>query len=226
MNADIQLRPSSGERSKSYKLLLREGLRLEYFTIGWNVVEAVVAIGAGTLAGSIALVGFGLDSVIEVVAASMLAWRLLHASRAGTTWEEETKAERRALFVVGLTFWALAIYILYESSSILFRQAAPGESTLGIFLAVVSLIIMPWLGWRKLKVARKLGSRALRADAMETFVCSYLSFALLLGLGLNASLDWWWADPMAALAMLPLVVREGWEAVIESRAEKPGAKKT
>jgi divalent metal cation (Fe/Co/Zn/Cd) transporter len=219
VNVDNELRTCSGNRPQRDEVLLREGLRLEYFTIGWNVVEAVVAIGAGALAGSIALVGFGLDSVIEVVAASMLAWRLRHASRAGTTWEEETKAERRALFVVGLTFWALAIYILYESSSILFREAAPGESKPGIVLAAVSLLIMPWLGWRKLRVAGRLESRALRADATETFVCSYLSFALLLGLGLNAWLGWWWADPVAALAMLPLLVREGWEAVIESRGE-------
>jgi divalent metal cation (Fe/Co/Zn/Cd) transporter len=138
------LRTCAANGSDKYELLLLEGLRLEYFTIGWNLVEAAVAIGAGVFAGSIALLGFGLDSVIEVVAASMLTWRLLHASRAGTTWEEETQAEKRALFVVGLTFWALSLYILYEASSILFGRALPEESTLGIVLAAVSLIIMPW----------------------------------------------------------------------------------
>jgi len=198
---------------------LRLALRLEYFTIGWNVLEAFVAIGSGLLAGSIALVGFGLDSVIEVLAASMLLWRLRMEHLDQGRAEDHARAERKALFVVGGTFLALALYIVYEAATMLLRREAPETSTAGIVLACLSLAVMPVLGLRKLDVARRLKSRALRADAMETLVCSYLSFTLLLGLGLNAWRGWWWADPLAALAMLPLVVHEGWEALEHAREQ-------
>ena len=193
-------------------LLLRRGVRLEWFTIGWNSVEAVVAIGAGLLAGSIALVGFGLDSVIETGAGVMVLWRL-RREVAGAHDDQVERAERSALRFVGITFLALGGYVLYESARKLWSQEAPAESWVGIGLAICSLIVMPLLAFRKRAVARALGSRALAADAVETLVCSYLSLTLLLGLGLNALAGWWWADPIAALAMLPLIFKEGFEAL-------------
>ena len=193
-------------------LLLRRGVRLEWFTIGWNSVEAVVAIGAGLLAGSIALVGFGLDSVIETAAGVMVLWRL-RREVAGAHDDQVERAERSALGFVGITFLALGGYVLYESARKLWSQEAPAESWVGIGLAICSLIVMPLLAVRKRAVARALGSRALAADAVETLVCSYLSLTLLLGLGLNALAGWWWADPIAALAMLPLIFKEGFEAL-------------
>jgi len=192
--------------------LLGRGVRLEWFTIGWNSVEAVVAIGAGLLAGSIALVGFGLDSVIETAAAFMVLWRI-RREVGGAPDRHVVQAESAALRFVGLTFLALGAYILYESLGKLWRQEAPAESWVGIGLAVCSLIVMPLLAVRKRAVARALGSRALAADAVETFVCASLSLTLLLGLGLNALAGWWWADPLAALAMLPLIFKEGVEAL-------------
>jgi len=193
-------------------LFLRRGVRLEWFTIGWNSVEAVVAIGAGLLAGSIALVGFGLDSVIETAAGLIVLWRL-RREVAGAHDDHVEQAERVALRFVGLTFVALGLYVLYESAHKLWSREAPAESWIGMGLALVSLIVMPLLAFRKRAVARALRSRALAADAVETLVCAYLSLALLLGLGLNALAGWWWADPVAALAMLPLIFKEGVEAL-------------
>jgi divalent metal cation (Fe/Co/Zn/Cd) transporter len=196
--------------------LLRRGLRLEFFTVGWNVIEAIVAIGAGYLAGSVALIGFGLDSVIESISGVALYHRLSGELQAADALDNDAR-ERRALYFVGASFFLIAAYVLYEAVSTLWNREAPEHSAVGIALAAASLIVMPLLGSRKLRVAREIGSRALEADAMETFVCSYLSFALLLGLGLNAWLGWWWADPAAGLAMLPLIVHEGYEAVEAAR---------
>ena len=198
--------------SAARDFLLQRGIRLEWFTIGWNSVEAVVAIGAGLLAGSIALVGFGLDSVIETAAGLMVLWRL-RREVAGAHNDHVEQAERVALRFVGLTFVALGAYVLYESAHKLWSREAPAESWVGIGLAVCSSIAMPVLALRKRAVARALQSRALAADAVETLVCSYLSITLLLGLGLNALAGWWWADPVAALAMLPLIFKEGVEAL-------------
>lgn len=189
----------------------RKALLLEYFTVGWNILEGVIAITAGILASSIALVGFGLDSYIEVASGAVLIWRL----RKYGDEDEEKMAEKRAIFLVGITFLALALYVTYESIKKLVLQEAPAESLVGIFLALVSLIVMPLLAWQKKKVAAQIHSRALAADALETLACSYLSFTLLLGLGLNATVGWWWADPLAALAMVFFLVREGWEAIEE-----------
>jgi divalent metal cation (Fe/Co/Zn/Cd) transporter len=195
---------------------LRRGLRLEVFTIGWNSLEAIVAIGAGVLAGSIALVGFGLDSIVEVLSGAVLFWRL-RAELRGADPEAGEQAERRALLLVGWSFFALGAYILYESAKKLWLQERPDESLVGLGLAILSLIVMPLLALSKHRTAIRLASRALKADAKETAICSYLSFTLVLGLGLNAWVGWWWADPVAALAMLPLVVHEGWEALEEAR---------
>ncbi|MGE0682504.1 MAG: cation diffusion facilitator family transporter [Candidatus Binatia bacterium] len=189
----------------------QKALYLEYFTVGWNVLEGVIAIVAGVLAGSIALVGFGLDSYIEVAAAVVLIWRL----RKQGGEEEEEQAEQRAILVVGVTFIALALYVTYESVTKLIFHEHPAESLVGILLAIVSLIVMPLLAWQKRKVAAQIQSRALAADALETLACSYLSFTLLLGLGLNAWMGWWWADPLAGLAMIFFLLREGREAIEE-----------
>ncbi len=194
--------------------LLKKGIRLEYLTVGWNSIEAVIAIGAGLLAGSIALVGFGLDSIIEVVAGSMLLWRLrVEVAHNHGECADTEQAERRALRFVGVTFFLLAAYVTYESGRKLWNEERPEESPLGLALAVVSLILMPLLAWTKLRVARALGSRALEADAMETAICSFLSLSLVMGLGANALWGWWWADPVAALTMIPLMVKEGSEAL-------------
>jgi len=192
---------------------IQKALRLEYFLISYNTLEAIASVGFGVLAGSIALVGFGLDSVIEVAAAGILIWRLTsHTNR-----EDEEKREKKALLFIGITFFLLAVYVAYESFAKLIGHKVPHESLPGIAIATLSLIVMPTLGLQKRKIARQMGSRALEADAVETFICAYLSFALLLGLGLHALFGLWWADPVAALAMLPLILHEGREAVSEAR---------
>lgn len=193
--------------------LVRHALLLEYLTIGWNTLEAAVAIGAGVLAGSIALIGFGLDSIIEVTAAGMLVWRL--RCELGCAHPEHAGAERKALKVVGVTFFLLAAYVGFHAVMQLLNRQGPEASLPGLLLAAASGILMPFLGLRKRKVARQLGSRALEADAMETMICAYLSATLLVGLGLNAWLGWWWADPVAALIMLPIILKEGMETLKE-----------
>jgi divalent metal cation (Fe/Co/Zn/Cd) transporter len=188
---------------------LRRGIALEGVTIGYNALEGIVAIAAGLVAGSVALTGFGIDSVIEVTSGALLWWRLraeLGSAPLGPT------AERRAARGAGFLLLALAVYIVAESARLLLTGKRPETSSVGIVLTSLSLIVMPLLARAKLRTAAGLGSRALRADAHETIVCAWLSATTLLGLGLNATLGWWWADPVAALAMLPLIVREGIEA--------------
>ncbi|MCS7186435.1 MAG: cation transporter [Armatimonadetes bacterium] len=202
--------------SSERKVWLQKGVILEYFTIGWNIVEALVAIVAGWLAGSIALIGFGLDSVIESISGSILLWRLKR-ELGGATGERAEELERKAILGVGLTFWLLAAYIAYEAIEKLIAREAPQPSAIGIALAIASLIVMPLLAWGKRFVATRIESRALEADAMETVVCAYLSFTLLLGLVLNALFGWWWADPVAAMFMLPVLLKEGLEAIKEGR---------
>jgi divalent metal cation (Fe/Co/Zn/Cd) transporter len=178
------------------------GRWLEYITLGWNVLEAIIAVGAGLLAGSTALVGFGLDSVIESLSGVVLLWRL----RDGTEGEER---EQRALKLVGVSFLILAVYIAFEAITTLVTQEPPEASYVGIGLAVASVIVMPLLARAKRKVATRLGSRALHADSRQTDICSYLSAILLLGLGANAIVGWWWADPVAGLIMVPIIGKEG-----------------
>jgi divalent metal cation (Fe/Co/Zn/Cd) transporter len=199
------------------RVLHRRALRLEWFTVSWNIVEAVVAIGAGAAAGSIALIGFGADSLIEVTSGGMLVWRLRKAGPEASA-EEQGDPERKALFVVGATFFLLAVYVAYESLSELLGAKEAKPSTVGLVLSVASLIVMPVLATAKLRVARAMRSRALHADAMETWVCAYLSAALLVGLALNAALGWWWADAVASLAMLPVMLWQGWETLEDARA--------
>jgi cation diffusion facilitator family transporter len=196
--------------------LHRRALWLEYITVGWNVVEAVVAIGAGVVAGSVALIGFGADSMIEVISAVGLLWRLRSAGPHATV-SEEGAAEKRALYVVAITFFLLAIYITWEAVTSLINREEPLASPVGIVLAALSLAVMPTLAIAKQQVGKEMGSRALLADSKETWVCSYLSLTLLLGVGAYAVVGWWWADPVGALAMLPVIIWQGRETLAEAR---------
>lgn len=189
--------------------LRHRAIRLEWFTVSWNVLEAAVGIAAGVVAGSVALVGFGLDSVIETASAGILLWRLRQ------TGEAEEAAERRAVRLVGISFFALAAYVAWEAATSLLRHSHPEASAVGIALATASLIVMPLLARAKLRLAREMGSRALAADSKETLACSMLSATLLAGLLANALLGWWWADPAAALGIVVFLLREGWEAFEE-----------
>ena len=198
--------------------LQRRGTFLEWFTVTWNLLEAAVALTAGVVAGSVALIGFGIDSGIEVVAASALLWRFRTAG-AHATEKEHGVAERRALYIVSATFFALASYIAFEAVTALVSKEEPDTSAVGVVLAFASLVVMPTLAYAKQKTGRALGSRALEADAAETWVCAYLSLALLAGVGLNAAFGWWWADPVGALAMLPVILWQGWETLEGARDE-------
>jgi divalent metal cation (Fe/Co/Zn/Cd) transporter len=190
----------------------RIALWLVVTTMAYNIVEAAVAIGSGLEAGSIALVGFGLDSVIECAAAGLLLWRLFVEAR-GADHETVERTEHRVLRFVGATFVLLAVYVTVQALWTLWAQRAPEESLIGIILAIASLVIMPLVSWGKLRAAREIGSGALRAEAKETLACSYLSFTLLLGLVANAAGGWWYADPIAALLMVPWLVKEGLEGL-------------
>ncbi|MBI1356595.1 MAG: hypothetical protein GC160_19820 [Acidobacteria bacterium] len=188
--------------------MVRRGVALEYVTIGYNLLEAIVSLASGFAAGSIALVGFGFDSLIEVTSAGTLLWRLRRDRHA----EERERHEKQALKIVGGCFFALAGWIAYDAIGSLANGSAPEHSVPGIILAGASLIVMPLLARAKRRVAVGIGSGALEADARQTDLCFYLSAILLAGLGLNAAWGWWWADPAAGLAMLPIVVREGHSA--------------
>lgn len=185
------------------------GRRLQYLTIAWNSGECLVALAAGWLAGSIALVGFGLDSAIEVTSSVAALWRL---SRDHDAARREAD-ERRALRIIGACFLALGAYVAFEAVMGLTGGQAPAHSRVGIVLAALSLVVMPVLVHFKRRIAARLGSGALEAESRQTEVCAYLSAILLAGLGLNAGLGWWWADPLAGLAMVPLITWEGWQAV-------------
>lgn len=188
---------------------VRRGRRLEYITLAWNSVEGVAALVAGFFAGSIALVGFGLDSVIEMSSGAALLWRL----GAEADPQRRERAERRAHRIVGVCFLALAVYVTFDSITALARHEVPQESTLGIAIAAAALIVMPLLARAKRQVARQLNSGAMHADSRQSDFCAYLSAILLAGLVLNALLGWWWADPAAALLMVPLIARESIEGL-------------
>lgn len=187
----------------------RRGRRLQYLTIAWNSAECVVALVAGFLAGSIALVGFGFDSAIEVTSSLAALWRL----RWDADEERRETAERRTVRVIGLCFLLLAVYVLYEAAEALIQRRAAEQTTVGIVVAALSLVVMPVLVHFKRRVASRLQSGALEAEARQTRVCAYLSAILLAGLGLNSWLGWWWADPVSGLLMVPLIAWEGVEAV-------------
>jgi len=182
---------------------VRRGRMLAYFTIIWNSLEGIIAIGAGVFAGSIALVGFGVDSVIEVSSGAIILWRLA----------ADEERERLALKLVGISFLALAAYVMLHAVKSLIYQEPPNPSYVGIAIAALSLVAMPLIAREKRKVANRLNSAAMIADSRQTDLCAYLSAILLGGLILNAIFGWWWADPIAALIMVPIIAREGAKAL-------------
>ena len=185
--------------------MVQRGRRLEYFTIGWNSLEGIVAVLAGVFAGSISLVGFGVDSFIEVISGAALLWRL----SLDAEMRQRERIEKLTLRIVGVCFLALAAYVGYEAVSTVVGRRAPEHSLPGILLACASLVVMPLLSRAKRRVAVHLKSAALNADAKQTEFCTYLSVILLGGLLLNAALNLWWADPVAALIMVPIIAKEG-----------------
>lgn len=192
----------SGVRTQSRREVLVRRVRfLVAFTIAYNVIEAVVALLAGSVAGSAALVGFGLDSVIEVSSAAAVAWQFSRP--------DHQARERVALRVIAFSFFALAAFVTYEATTGLLSGQAAEHSGIGIALAALSLLIMPTVSWVQRRTGRELGSQSAVADSKQTLLCTYMSAALLLGLVANSALGWWWADPVAALVIAALAIREG-----------------
>ena len=187
----------------------RRGRRLQYATVAWNSGEFLVAVAAGVVSGSIALVGFGFDSAIEVMSSLTAPWRLGHDGDAAA----RERAERRALRIIGVCLLLLAAYVVWSAVASLVGRESAAVSITGVVLAALSLVVMPTLVHFKRGIARALASDALAAESRQTEICAYLSAILLAGLGLNAWLGWWWADPAAALVMAPLIAREGWTAL-------------
>lgn len=193
--------------------LLGHALRLEYLTVGWNMIEGVVAVSAALAAASVALLGFGMDSFVESASGSVLIWRLL-AERRATDHEAVEALERRALRLVGSSLFLLAGFVLVKALLSLALQERPDASPVGIAVTSLSIGVMWWLAREKRRTARALGSRSLEADAFQTTACWWLSIIVLGGIGLNALFGWWWADPVAAIGMTYFLVREGrgaWE---------------
>jgi len=194
--------------------LLRRAFALEYFTVAWMVIEGAVAVTSGIIAHSIALVAFGLDSVIELFAAIVVLWQLRgHA-------EEQEAKERVAVRLIAVTFFALAAYVAAEAIYDLVIHAKPETAVAGIIIAAAAVVVMPMLSIAKKRVGRKLGNEALAAEASESMFCALLAAVVLVGLALNSAFGWWWADPVAALVIAVFAVREGAEAWEESSGEE------
>lgn len=200
MNTEIM------QQESLHGVAVRRARLLEYLTIGWNLLEALVAIGAGLVAGSIALIVFGVDSVIESASGAVLLWRLQDDERG----EER---ERIALRLVGVSFILLATYIAFDAVKSLVMREPPEASYIGVVLAALSLIVMPLLARAKRRAATEINSRALQADSRQTDLCAYLSAILLAGLGLNVLFGLWWADPVAGLVMTLIIAKEGLESL-------------
>ncbi|HXR49002.1 MAG TPA: cation transporter [Candidatus Limnocylindrales bacterium] len=184
---------------------IHAGRRIEYISLAWTSFEALAAVAAGVLAGSIALIGFGADSVIEIGSSAILLWRLNH--------EFGEERERIALRLVGVSFLLLAVYVGWEAVESLVKHQPPGVSYFGIVFSILCLIVMPLLARAKRRIAARLDSRAMEADSKQSSICGYLAAILLCGLALNALFGWWWADPVAALVMLPIIIKEGVEGL-------------
>ena len=195
---------------------LVRGIQIEWVSAVWMVIEALVALFAGIVAHSIALVAFGADSVIELVAGGALLFRL-YAEANGRDAEGVERAERVASWIVGIALLALAAYIVISSAVSLFTQSHPEATTLGIGIAVASSILMPFLATSKKRIGRRIGSKALVSDGSCSMVCAYMSWILLAGIAATSLLGWWWADSVAALGFVWFVVREGLEAINEAR---------
>ncbi len=191
--------------------LLRRGLRLEYLTVGWNIIEGVVSVMAAVAAGSVALLGFGIDSFVETMSGLVLIWRLRAEWRARDP-EEIERLDQRAHKLVGLSLFLLAAYIAFDAAKALITGERPEPTVVGMAITSLSLAVMWWLARAKRRTARGLGSRALEADSFQTTACFWLSLITLAGIALNAVLGWWWADPVAALGMTWFIMTEGREA--------------
>lgn len=198
---------------------VRDGIRLEVFTVVWMVIEAAVSIGAGVVAGSLLLTAFGIDSVIELVSGGILLWRLSVQARGGAS-ERVERAERRASWVVSISLALLCVYVLVSAIYGLLTRSKPDASLVGIGMAAVAALVMPWLGVTKRRLAARLDSAALRGDAASSFTCGYMAVTVLVGLLLNALFQWWWAEYLAALVFLFWLVGETREAVEEAREGK------
>jgi divalent metal cation (Fe/Co/Zn/Cd) transporter len=195
---------------------LREALRLGWFTVGWNVIEGLVAINAALMAGSGALLGFGFDSGVESLSAAVLIWRLQVERRDPQRAE---RVERQAVRAIGVTFFVLGAVVAFDAVRSLVDRIEPENSIVGIVLTALSLVVMPLLAVRKRRVGVAMGSKAVEADSTQTSACAYLSAVVLAGLVLNAIAGWWWADPVAALVVVAILMREGWEAVHAERVD-------
>ena len=202
------------EEKKNTDKLFQKGLGLEYFTVGYNALEAIASIFFGHVAGSIALIGFGLDSVVESLSALVLIWRLKNHGKISE--EEEEKIEKKAMFFVGITFFILAAYVLFQSVRKLWLGIAPDPTLPGIIIAGLSLIVMPILMIKKYRTGKAIGSEALVADSKETLACSFMSAVLLLGLGGNYFFGLWYLDPIGGLVIVLFLVNEGREAIEEA----------
>ena len=190
------------------RVLLKRGLRLEYISLGWNLIEGAVAIVAGVIAGSVALIGFGVDSFVESSSEAVIVWRILSEIGNRTNPEKIYSIERRSQRLVALSLLGFATYLLFESGSALVLQEQPEVSHTGIILAVLSLIVMWWLARSIRRVGQQLHSHAIEADSSQTLACWWMSLSLLVGLGVNALFGWWWADPLAGIAISALMLRE------------------
>jgi cation diffusion facilitator family transporter len=195
--------------------LYTKALFLEYFTVGYNLLEAFVSLLFGSMAGSIALIGFGLDSIVESLSGMVLVWRLRKHGK--ITVEQEEKIEKRAQMFVAITFFILAAYVLYESANKLICQEIPEPSLPGIVIAIVSIVVMPLLMIQKYRIGKQINSKALIADSKETLACAFLSVALLIGLGSNYLFGFWQADPIVGIVIVVFLAREGIENWQESR---------
>jgi len=197
--------------------LYKKGLYLEYFTIAYNILEATVSIIFGSIASSIALIGFGLDSIVESLSGLVLIWRLRQHGKISTVAEE--RIERKAVRFVALTFFILGAYVLYQSVKKMVIVEIPEPSLPGIIIAGVSIVVMPLLMWQKYKTGKQIESKALVADSKETLACGFLSAALLLGLGANYLFGFWQADPIVGFVIVSFLFREGWEGWKETSQE-------
>ncbi|HZU12095.1 MAG TPA: cation transporter [Chloroflexota bacterium] len=195
---------------------VRSGIRIEVFTVVWMVIEAAVSLGAGIVAGSILLTAFGLDSVIELISGSVLLWRLSFESGGGEA-ERVERVERIATRVVAVTLALLCVYVVVSSIHGLATQAKPESSPVGIGVSIAAIVVMPYLAFRKRRIAERIESEALEGDAVESIICAYMAGTVLVGLALNALIGWWWAEDFAALVFLFWLGRETWEAFEEVR---------
>jgi len=199
------------EQHDSRQDLVTRGLGLEYLTVGWNVVEGLVSVAAAVAAGSVALLGFGIDSFVETTSGLVLIWRL-RAERRARDREEIERLDQRAHKLVALSLLLLAAFIAFGAAKALLLRERPEPTLVGVVITTLSLAVMWWLARAKRRTARSLGSRALEADSFQTTACFWLSLITLAGIGLNAAFGWWWADPVAALGMTYFLVSEGREA--------------